>query len=89
MLTYGIMLGMRFEPLAMKRTSGIMLGMAAILLLVLPDQGLSSTDASFWALVVVLCALCYAIENVYLGHGINDEVNILELLCGSNIVSPR
>jgi drug/metabolite transporter (DMT)-like permease len=61
--------------------------MIAILLLVLPDQGLRSEDASYWTLLVVLCAVFYAIENVYISKGISDDLDIRELLCGSNIVA--
>jgi drug/metabolite transporter (DMT)-like permease len=87
LFTYAIMWAMRFEVLILKRTMGIVLGMVAILLLVLPDQGLSSADASYWILAVVLCAVFYAIENVYIAEGISDEMDIRELLSGSNIVA--
>ncbi len=87
MFTYAMMWIMKFEPLIIKRAFGIILGMAAILLLVIPDQGLSSADANLWTLVVVLCALCYAIENVYIGEGLDPKIDIWELLCGSNIVA--
>ena len=85
--TYAIMWVMRFEAMILKRAFGILLGMIAILLLVLPDQELSSIDASYWILAVVLCAVFYAIENVYISEGINVDLDIRELLCGSNIVA--
>ncbi len=87
LFTYAIIWVMRFEPLILKRAFGILLGMIAILLLVLPDQGLSSEDASYWTLLVVLCAVFYAIENVYIAKGISDDLDVRELLCGSNIVA--
>lgn len=87
LFTYAIMWAMRFEPVILKRAFGIVLGMIAILLLVLPDQGLSSEDANYWTLLVVLCAVFYAIENVYIAEGISDELDVRELLCGSNIVA--
>ncbi len=87
LFTYAIMWAMRFEVLVLKRALGIVLGMVAILLLVVPDQGLRSADASFWILAVVLCAVFYAIENVYIAEGISDEMDIRELLSGSNIVA--
>ena len=87
LFTYAIMWAMRFERMILKRALGIVLGMVAILLLVLPDQELSSMNASYWILVVVLCAVCYAIENVYISEGINVDLDIRELLCGSNIVA--
>jgi drug/metabolite transporter (DMT)-like permease len=87
LFTYAIMWAMRFEPIVLKRAFGIVLGMIAILLLVLPDQGLSSEDANYWTLLVVLCAVFYAIENVYIAEGISDEIDVREILCGSNIVA--
>ena len=87
LFTYAIMWVFRFEALIMRRALGIILGMIAILLLVLPDQGLASTDANFWILAVVLCALSYAIENVYITEGISNEIDVRELLSGSNIVA--
>jgi len=81
------MWSMRFEAMILKRALGIVLGMIAILLLVLPDQGLSSTHATYWILAVVVCAVFYAIENVYIAEGVSDEIDIRELLSGSNIVA--
>jgi len=87
MFTYALMWLLRFEGLVWRRALGIVLGMVSILLLVVPDHGFASEDANIWVLVVVICALCYAIENVYLGEGIEEEINILELLSGSNMVA--
>jgi len=87
LFTYAIMWSMRFEAMILKRALGIVLGMIAILLLVLPDQGLSSTHATYWILAVVVCAVFYAIENVYIAEGVSDEIDIRELLSGSNIVA--
>ena len=87
MLTYAIAWVMKLEIIELKRALGIVLGMLAILLLVLPDQGLSSSDASFWTLAVLLCATCYAIENIYISEGIDDSVDIRELLSGSNAIA--
>jgi len=87
LFTYLFMWVLRFEKLVVKRAFGIVLGMIAILLLVLPDQGLSSDDANFWILLVVICAVLYAAENVYISEWIRDDLDIRELLCGSTIVS--
>ncbi len=46
LFTYAIMWAMRYERMILKRALGILLGMIAILLLVLPDQELSSINAS-------------------------------------------
>jgi drug/metabolite transporter (DMT)-like permease len=87
LFTYAIMLVLRFESAVARRLVGIVLGMIAILLLVVPDQGLSSDDASFWILLVVLCSVLYAIENVYISRGIPPQIDIRELLFASNLIA--
>jgi len=87
LFTYAIMLLLRFESLIARRFAGIVLGMTAILLLVLPDQGLESGDASLWILLVVMCALFYSIENVYISRAIPRHVDIRELLFASNLLA--
>ena len=87
LFTYAIMLVLRFESVIARRLVGIVLGMIAILLLVVPDQGLNSDDASFWILLVVLCSVLYAIENVYISRGIPRLIDIRELLFASNVIA--
>ena len=86
LLTYALMLGLRYETAVTKRVLGIVLGMAAILLLVLPDQGLSSADANFWIILVVLGSGLYAVENVYVEKGVAETISVYELLCGANLL---
>jgi len=85
--SYMIMLGMKLERVVIRRVCGIIFGMIAILLLVVPDQGLASNDANLWILLAVFCAFSYAIEGVYIEHKVNPKVEVTELLCGSNIVA--
>jgi drug/metabolite transporter (DMT)-like permease len=87
LFTYAIMLLLRLESVMARRLFGILLGMVAILLLVLPERSLSSDDASFWVLLVVLCAFFYAIENVYIGRGVDPKIDIRELLFASNLLA--
>ncbi len=87
LFTYAVMLLLRFESLVARRLAGILLGLVAILLLVLPDLGLDSDDASFWILAVLVCAILYAIENVYISRGIPGHVDIRELLFASNLIA--
>ena len=87
LFTYAILLCLRLEAARLRRVVGILLGMLAILLLVLPDQGLASDDASWWILLVVGSALLYAVENVYIARAIDPRVDLRELLFGSNLVA--
>ena len=87
MFTYLIMLILRFESMIVKRMFGILLGIIAVILLVVPDQGLSSEDASWWILLVVLCSWFYAMENVYIAKGLTPAVDLRELLFASNLLA--
>jgi len=87
LFTYAIMLALKYESLSPKRVFGIVFGLIAILLLVLPDQGLRTDDASFWILLVVLSSIFYSIENVYISKGVPPKVDIRELLFGSNCIA--
>ncbi len=87
LLTYAFMLFLQYESILVKRVFGIVLGMIAILLLVLPDQGVEGSDANLWILLALLSAVMYSVENIYIGHGIDDIVDVRELLCGSNIIA--
>lgn len=87
LFTYAIMLILRFESIVARRLAGIVVGMIAILLLVIPDQGLSSDDASFWILLVILCAVLYSVENVYIHKGVAAVIDIRELIFGSNLLA--
>ena len=61
--------------------------MLAIVFLVLPEYGLQSSDASFWTLVVLICAVCYSVENIYISEGVDKTIDVRELLSGSNMVA--
>ena len=87
LFTYSIMLLLRFESIVRRRMAGILLGMIAILLLVVPDHGFSSDDANLWILLVIVCALLYAVKNVYIGRGVAPSIDIRELLFGSNLLA--
>ena len=87
LLTYAFMLFLRYESILMKRVFGIILGLIAILLLVLPEQEIQGSDANLWILLALLSAVLYSVENIYIGHGVDDIIDVRELLCGSNFIA--
>lgn len=87
LLTYAMMVAMHYESVMVKRVFGIVLGMIAILLLVLPDRGVDGEDANFWILLALFSSVMYSIENIYIGHGVDDAIDVREILAGSNIVA--
>jgi drug/metabolite transporter (DMT)-like permease len=87
LFSYMIMLALKRERIVTRRVVGIVFGMIAILLLVIPDQGLSSDDASLWIILAVVCAFSYAVEGVYIDHKVDPQIDVSDLLCGSNIIA--
>ena len=87
LFTYAIVLVLRFESMIARRFAGILLGLLSIVLLVVPDHGLDADHANLWIVAVIFSALLYAIENVYIGRGIDPRIDIRELLFGSNLVA--
>ena len=87
LFTYALMLVLRFEPPVARRISGILLGLLAILLLVLPDLGLETANPDFWILLVILSSVLYAVENVYISRALPPRLRLRELLFGSNLVA--
>jgi drug/metabolite transporter (DMT)-like permease len=71
LFSYMIMLALRLERVVIKRVFGIIFGMLAILLSVIPDQGLASEDANLWILLAVFCAFSYVVEGVYIDHKVD------------------
>lgn len=87
LFTYALMLMLRYERMLARRLAGIVLGLVAILLLVLPDLGLDTANPDFWILLVVMSSVLYAVENVYISRGVPPGLNLRELLFGSNLVA--
>jgi drug/metabolite transporter (DMT)-like permease len=87
LITYAFMLVLRFESVMVKRVFGIVLGMVAILLLILPEQDVNSSDANLWILLALLSSVLYSVENVFIGHGVDHRIDVRELLSGSSIVA--
>ena len=87
LITYAFMLLLHYESVMVKRVFGIGLGMVAILLLILPEQDVNSSDANLWILLALLSSVLYSVENLYIGHGVDHSIDVRELLSGSSIVA--
>lgn len=65
LFTYGIALALRIEPLRPQRALGIALGLAGVLMILLPRGALPTPQALPWALFAVAAPLLLAGGNVY------------------------
>ena len=65
-LTFAAALLLRIDRLARGRVIGILCGLVAVLLIVVPSSSLPDRAMASWVLLAVLSAVCYAAEGIYL-----------------------
>lgn len=82
LMTYGLALTLRLERFRARRAAGIGIGLAAVLMIVLPDAGLPERAMVGWVLFALLTPLAYAGENVYIAIRRPADSNPYALLCG-------
>jgi drug/metabolite transporter (DMT)-like permease len=85
MITYGISIPLGIEKFSRVRIMGLVLGVAAILLILLPENSLPDRDAIVWILFVMLAALCYAFEGIVLSLKSAATVGSIRLALGLNV----
>ncbi|MEM7746846.1 MAG: DMT family transporter [Pseudomonadota bacterium] len=81
MLTLVISRALGSERFSLARLLGLSLGAAGILLILVPDTSLPEPAAAPFVVLAVFCALCYAIENVYIDFYMPTG-EALTILCG-------
>lgn len=64
-LTFAAALLLGIDRLAWGRAAGLFAGLAAVLLIVLPEGSLPDPAMAAWVLLAVVSALCYAAEGIY------------------------
>lgn len=80
-------LGLRIERFRALRFTGLMLGAAAVALLVLPEGSLPPDTASVWLLVSMLASLCYALEGLVIAHFSRAQAGPLQTLFGATVIA--
>lgn len=79
-LLLSIPLGLdRAEP---RRLAGLLLGLAAVLLIVVPETSLPEPGQAFWVLLLTLVPLSYSVENVVIAKAKPKAMSSLEVMCG-------
>lgn len=64
-MTFAGALLLRMEGAAWGRLLGLVCGLAAVLLIVLPESSLPDPAMAAWVLIAILAAVCYTAENIY------------------------
>ena len=85
--TYALALLFRVEAFSKLRFLGLILGLASICVMVLPETSLPSKSAAIWVLLACLSSFFYACENIYLGVMELDDIGPLWLSCGMGFTS--
>lgn len=87
MMTFVLAIAFRCEQFALKRLAGVLLGLAAVVLLTAPDINPAQPVAPLWIFLLVLAGFCYAAESVFAIFYMPKNDNPLTLLTGMNIAS--
>lgn len=82
LLTYSFALGLRIEGFTGLRAFGIVLGLVAMLMIVIPDASLPSHTMIGWVLFAILMPAAYASENIFIAVRRPDGSDAGALLCG-------
>ena len=82
MVTYALALGMRLETLRMARVSGLLLGFAAVLMIVGPRASLPAPGMAGWVLVAMVAPVCYGLVNVFIARYRPENSDSIALAAG-------
>jgi len=82
LLTYAIAVAFGAEMLQRRRVVGILLGFAAVMMIVLPETSLPEPAMAIWVLIALIAPISYSSENVYLALRRPPASDPVILLCG-------
>lgn len=82
LFTYLLSVMFGVERGTVRRIAGVFLGLAAMMLLVLPDGALPAPDLAPWVLLALAASVSMSIENFTAGGYRPDNVTSLQLSCG-------
>ena len=87
LFTYLIAMGLRMDKLKVRRVIGLITGFCALLILILPENSLPDKRDIPWVLLALNCALCYALENIYIDRLALQNFGPIRLVCAVSFVS--
>ena len=86
MLTYALATGLGRERQSMVRLTGLLCGIAAILLLVLPETSFPDRSAVPWILVAAIAPTFHAFNNINLTRPAMADMHPLHIIFGANLI---
>ena len=87
LFTYLIAMGLRMDKFKVRRVIGLITGFCALLILILPENSLPDKRDIPWVLLALNCALCYALENIYIDKLSLQNFGPIRLVCAVSFVS--
>ena len=87
LFTYLIAMGLRMDKFKVRRVIGLITGFCALLILILPENSLPDKKDIPWVLLALNCALCYALENIYIDRLALQNFGPIRLVCAVSFVS--
>ncbi len=87
LLTYAIAFLLRREVMTPLRLLGLVLGLTAVGLIVLPEESLPQAGQAVWVLLLLLCSLSYAGEVAYIDIFRPARLDALALTAGMLLMS--
>ncbi len=82
LFTYVLSVVFRVEQGSMVRFFGVVIGLLAMALLIVPDAALPSPDLTPWVLLALLASVCMSAENTYAGGMRPPGISSLQLSYG-------
>jgi drug/metabolite transporter (DMT)-like permease len=82
LFTYALTALFRIERVEVLRVAGVLVGLSAILVIVLPESALPGAELAPWVLLTVTCSLSMSIENTYIALRHPVGAGAFALACG-------
>jgi drug/metabolite transporter (DMT)-like permease len=82
LLTFLLAILFALDRASWARLLGLLFGMASIAMIAAPESSLPTPDASFWVLIGVAAASCYALENTFIALRRPRDSDAFTVLCG-------
>ncbi|MEM7171225.1 MAG: DMT family transporter [Pseudomonadota bacterium] len=86
LITYGLSYLLGIERLSILRCFGILLGLAAVGLIVVPEESLPEAGQALWVLLLLACATSYALEAIVIDKWRPDGEDAIALTTGMLLV---
>lgn len=86
-LTYAASWLLSIDAFSIKRLLGIVVGFAAILLVMLPESSLPDPSAQWWLVLALIATVFYTIENLYVELRVPESTNVSVLLTGGMFIA--